>query len=191
MPFEIISRPDAKAKGLKRFFTAIPCKNGHIAQRYVSGSGVCVECQLEHFRKWYRNNTGHFAIKARRRRKEKPQWYKDSYDRWIADPENYQRKLTHNCNRRSRLLSAGDHTPEESARLLERQHHRCANIFCLIDLRKVDKQLDHIIPLARGGSNRVENLQWLCEPCNRRKYSLDPDVWFDREAERAQQGNDI
>jgi hypothetical protein len=30
-------------------------------------------------------------------------------------------------------------------------------------------EYDHIVPLSRGGSNTVRNLQLLCEPCNRSK----------------------
>ena len=30
-------------------------------------------------------------------------------------------------------------------------------------------EIDHVVPLARGGSNRLENLQLLCQDCNRRK----------------------
>ena len=40
---EIISKEEAKAKGLKRFFTGIPCEKGHISERLVSNRGCC-EC---------------------------------------------------------------------------------------------------------------------------------------------------
>ena len=42
----IISRTEAVQKGLKRFFTNIPCKRGHVAERLVS-SRVCLECDRE------------------------------------------------------------------------------------------------------------------------------------------------
>ena len=41
---EIISRQEAVAKGLKRFFTGVPCKHGHVCERYVGTSLECVEC---------------------------------------------------------------------------------------------------------------------------------------------------
>jgi 5-methylcytosine-specific restriction endonuclease McrA len=36
-------------------------------------------------------------------------------------------------------------------------------------------QLDHIIPLSRGGTNWPDNLQLLCEPCNRSKGASIPE----------------
>jgi hypothetical protein len=42
-PPRIISRDEARALGLKRFFTGKPCKHGHVAERRVS-TYACVEC---------------------------------------------------------------------------------------------------------------------------------------------------
>lgn len=41
---DIISRKEAKEKGLTRFFTGEPCIRGHIAERSTSG-GMCRECE--------------------------------------------------------------------------------------------------------------------------------------------------
>jgi len=41
---QIISRAEAKAKGLKRYFTGKPCKHGHVAERQVFNA-TCVDCQ--------------------------------------------------------------------------------------------------------------------------------------------------
>jgi len=49
---DYVSRQEAKAKGLKRYFTGIVCRNGHIAERYVCDN-VCVDCGREK-RKRYR-----------------------------------------------------------------------------------------------------------------------------------------
>jgi hypothetical protein len=44
------SRAEARKRGLDRFFTGVPCINGHIAARYVSTTN-CVQCQVEHARR--------------------------------------------------------------------------------------------------------------------------------------------
>jgi hypothetical protein len=43
---EIMTRKQASAKGLSKYFTGSPCKNNHIAERYVQ-SGTCEECIRE------------------------------------------------------------------------------------------------------------------------------------------------
>jgi hypothetical protein len=53
----IISRDQAKALGLKRYFTGEPCRHGHIAERYVSsGNGNCLECGRARSAKWIAAN---------------------------------------------------------------------------------------------------------------------------------------
>ena len=43
---EIISEKEARARGLTRYFTGVPCKRGHVAERRVSDRG-CIECRRE------------------------------------------------------------------------------------------------------------------------------------------------
>jgi 5-methylcytosine-specific restriction endonuclease McrA len=49
--------------------------------------------------------------------------------------------------------------------LLEKWGRRCA--YC--SATNVRLQIEHLVPRARGGSNRVSNLTLACEPCNLRK----------------------
>ncbi len=53
---EIISRADAKARGLKRYFTGNPCKRGHVAERRVSGQ-ICIDCAKVASAKHYGENS--------------------------------------------------------------------------------------------------------------------------------------
>lgn len=39
----LISRKEAKDRGLTRYFTGVACKVGHVCERYAS-TGHCVEC---------------------------------------------------------------------------------------------------------------------------------------------------
>lgn len=51
---EIITRKEAIAQGLKRYFTGKPCKHGHVSERTINRN--CVECALEMTRKWREKN---------------------------------------------------------------------------------------------------------------------------------------
>jgi len=48
---EIITRQEAKERGLTRFFTGVPCKHGHIGYMQTN-KGECIECK----RLWDKNN---------------------------------------------------------------------------------------------------------------------------------------
>jgi hypothetical protein len=61
---EIISRKEAIAQGLKRYFTGKPCVNGHDCERYISG---CMMCAMESAKRWDRKN-------PERRSEVKQQW---------------------------------------------------------------------------------------------------------------------
>lgn len=51
--------------------------------------------------------------------------------------------------------------------VLQRNNHQCQS--CGKKNTEARLNIDHIIPLAKGGSNDLSNLQVLCSPCNQKK----------------------
>jgi 5-methylcytosine-specific restriction endonuclease McrA len=61
----------------------------------------------------------------------------------------------------------GHHTKAEWLELLSRYGGRCAR--CR-SRKRIER--DHIIPISKGGSDRIENIQPLCKSCNCRKNNV-------------------
>ena len=61
-------------------------------------------------------------------------------------------------------------TSSELMAMLKRQKHRCA--LSGAKLKPETAQLDHIEPLAEGGTNNIENLQWLDGQVNKAKGTM-------------------
>jgi hypothetical protein len=51
----VVTRRDAMALGLKRYFTGRACIHGHVAERTVAQRS-CLICRRSHWRGWYRRN---------------------------------------------------------------------------------------------------------------------------------------
>jgi 5-methylcytosine-specific restriction endonuclease McrA len=58
----------------------------------------------------------------------------------------------------------GTFTPEEWLKLLEFYGGKCLACGTAKDI-----SIDHVVPLSKGGSNDITNLQPLCKPCNSSK----------------------
>ena len=85
--------------------------------------------------------------------------------------------------RRFGYQTIGAFTLDDLDELLTLQDGRCGNPFCSCDLRTDFIELDHKIPLSRGGTNFPDNLQFLCPPCNKRKYTRMFSDWLAFEAD--------
>lgn len=61
--------------------------------------------------------------------------------------------------------------------LFKYQSKKCA--YCDTVLTRDKATLDHVVPLALGGSKfKLENLVVTCKPCNHRKDSRDPEPYI-------------
>lgn len=83
-----------------------------------------------------------------------------------ADKVRLSKRLA-KSRRRARLKAAGVFlvTPRDIERMRFRQSGECA--YCPEGLLKAE--LDHVVPIARGGSHGVGNIVLTCPDCNRRK----------------------
>lgn len=86
-----------------------------------------------------------------------------------ANPE-IVRAIDH-CRRTRKRNAPGTHTAQQVKELLLKQKRRC--IYCRVDIRK-KYHVDHIVALANGGSNHINNIQLLCPSCNLSKNARDP-----------------
>lgn len=198
---EIISRKEAIERGLKHYFTGVPCKHGHVCERAVSGN--CVLCNSDRSKKWQDNNRERLNENQRewrqknlakvreQQRKKNHKWYRnnreyfidyyqDNKDRirtrnraWFQN--NPQKRSSYEATRRAREQGAlGEYTNHDIENLMHMQRAMCAE--CRKGIN-TGYHVDHIMPLSKGGSNYPHNLQLLCPSCNCSKHAKDPVDW--------------
>jgi 5-methylcytosine-specific restriction endonuclease McrA len=63
--------------------------------------------------------------------------------------------------------------------LLEKWHRKCS--YCGVE--NVQLQIEHIVPRAKLGSNRISNLCLACDACNKKKGTLDIEIFLAKKPE--------
>ena len=193
---KVISRKEAKELGLTRYFTGLPCKYGHLEERF-SSCGHCVACSKQKVKKRHKrryHQDQEFRRKTLDRRlayaRKNPDGQSERQKKFLREnaervklirKERYQKDpevfRSYGRNRRARLRnSQGKHGKSDIRRLMSLQGGRCAG--CGNKLKEY--HVDHIIPISRGGSNDFYNLQILCPLCNREKSAQNVIVWNQR-----------
>ena len=80
---EIITRAEAKAQGLGKYFTGKTCKNGHAAPRYTA-TGYCCSCSSEKYKRKFGSDPEVYRERRRRWRRENPEKEQAMRDRQAA-----------------------------------------------------------------------------------------------------------
>jgi 5-methylcytosine-specific restriction endonuclease McrA len=88
---------------------------------------------------------------------------------YAAHPEA---KLALNAKRRALKRNAdGTYSAVDIKRIRDEQNDCC--VYCKAALNGKG-HVDHVQPLAKGGTNWPDNIQLLCKSCNSRKHAKDP-----------------
>lgn len=78
-----LTRSEAKAQGLTRYFTGKPCKHGHVEERIVS-SGACMACHKARRLDWEKRNAERINASSRARHAENPYRRRAAQERYTT-----------------------------------------------------------------------------------------------------------
>jgi 5-methylcytosine-specific restriction endonuclease McrA len=79
------------------------------------------------------------------------------------------RRLGSMLNKKRRAAAGPWPSAQELRQLVLAQESRCA--YCLVELDR-GFHFDHKLPIARGGTNSISNLQATCAKCNQTKHTM-------------------
>lgn len=160
------ARRAAKAAG-ENIYIGKPCKKGHAGKRWTHNS-VCFECcKLASLAYSKSNNYRHQKAWMAENKHLDPIYKK----RYRSTENGRLQERVNRAVRRARIRKAGGQFSREDILIrFKAQRGRCA--WCATSIKK-KYHIDHILSVARGGSNDPRNIQLLCPSCNLRKWSHD------------------
>ena len=96
-------------------------------------------------------------------RKRKNDWKAEQYRN---NPDFKQKRDIWSHGRRVKRRNGGKFSVAEWRALCAKYDHRC---LCCGEQKRLTP--DHVVPISRGGSNAIDNIQPLCLACNMRKHA--------------------
>lgn len=149
------------------------CERGHYAEKMTSGR--CKDC-IEEYNEEFLSSLDSLEKKSRKR-----EW-NEQRNAYLTE-DNFQSSIKHRNKlakyRFSKLgfEDAGEFTAQEIQDLLVKQSNECVG--CLTSFDEVAFVIDHKIPLGSiTSSNKIKNLQLLCNACNVSKGTNSNDTFI-------------
>lgn len=146
-------------------------------------SSDCKECKKSRAKQWRLENKERHRAYSRQWLKDNPEKAYQTSKRWrLANPEivNKSRKKWNEANRelvrlktlqrraRQKAVKHYKVTPKDIQRILS---HPC--LYC----GKKATQVDHVMPLIKGGNHSIGNLAPACASCNASKSGKFLSIW--------------
>lgn len=178
-----------RADGLIYFeYKCNPCRTARGKKWYADNREHCQKRDKKFreenpglVRGWHRKNKEKHRAKYRKQTRERYQREIDKlrpYFRERAKAWREKNLLQSRLNAkqgRARRKNAKNHmkvTAAEIVDLFKKQRGKCA--ICHKKITIDNKNVDHIVPLAKGGLHEIKNIQLTCPPCNAYKHDRDP-----------------
>lgn len=164
-------------KPISHFYKNNRLRDGH--------ENTCKSCRREAGTAWYKKNAVKHNERCKERQKSNPDRQRENVAAWrMANPDrsraidaawraaNPDKVRIKARNRRAKKRAAGGTLSMGlTKRLFKLQRGKCA---CCGEPLGASYHLDHIMPLALGGSNTDDNIQLLRAKCNLQKSAKHP-----------------
>lgn len=167
-----------QVKTCRRCHEDKPVSSFHKQKRGKYGvDTICKPCQAARFAEYRSKNREKFCAYSAEYREKYPDRVKATMSKWLethnpeqgrparrwADPESREKLLSYRRNRRHKKRANGKSSVSPS---FERELRKLPCRYCGA---QGPNEIDHIVPICRGGQHAESNLAPCCRTCNARK----------------------